>query len=193
MRKVSSTILASALLIWTSTSVWADPGIDAARPVKQAESNFFRTHARLCVNHPLAGELDDARKGYSKAYRKVEQVRREIKNELQAKPEVRQIDLQIKSLSETIRPGDSIERRTQIAGEMLELRKIKTRLLAKASEDNLNLMVAQAEFEDAYNLLREIEDQFAMILRADPTFAAARENLASARRSIPTLSDALGG
>ncbi|MBC7782671.1 MAG: hypothetical protein H7144_02435 [Burkholderiales bacterium] len=193
MRSVLLTIFCGLMLSAAARPVVADAGDDARRAVSQAQAEFGRIAGRTHANNPLAGDIRRSQVQVTKAYKRLDEVRREIADGVSARPEIRQLNLQIRAADDRLAVAASPTTRLAIANELLQLRKQRTTIYAAACSGNIHLTIAQADLQDAVNRLRGAEMEYATTVNADPEFDSARQRLAAVRRSVPRLSYALGG
>jgi len=193
MTQARTIILSATAVLSIAGASFGDTGLDAIKPVKEAESRLAKTQARLAANNPLAIDVQSASQYVTKAYQRVEQVHRDIAIIVAEKPEAHQIDLQIRDLTDQLALAKTVEHRADIAAQILQVRSRRTAMMRDALEGSIPLTIAQADLQEAMNNLRFAEAQLLQSINDNPETVNARSQLTTARKSMPTIVYAYGG
>jgi hypothetical protein len=157
---------------------------EAKRQIDQARAEYRRQFAKVLADHPMSFELHQARLTLAKAHTRLSDVRSEVIAELRSNPDYRRADLLIIEQEQRLRQEKDIEKRLEMAAELLRLRTQRTELESRAFADNVSVTIALAGVQSARNELEGVEKMFQWHLRQADQLSAARSRLDAARDQL---------
>jgi hypothetical protein len=162
--------------------------MDARREITAAENDFRRAYGLALRNHPLAGEIEAARREVVKSQTELANARRDVKAKLAQQPDVRKMLIDLRILDEQIAAEKDADVRTSMAKDRLVLRKKLSAAESEAIGGDVYVTLALAGLQESTNKLRSLEQQHQSLMLQDPGFTAAKNRLDAARQRLASIS-----
>lgn len=178
------------MLVWRPK---ANPGPSAreqaARSARQAvnaaQARFTRAYAQALRDHPMNEELKQAKATLARARVECDQTcQRVLAKAAESDPAFAEQRRKIARLERALDAAKSTAERSSVAAELMYARSRLTEMGAAVLNDDIDVTIARAGVLEASNKLKAIELQYQVVLRDDPNFVAAKNDLDAARARL---------